>query len=679
MTGAFLRIKLPPTFFSFYGNLSIAFEMETDRPETASSKTTGKLSSACYLLCAAGCLFPGLLALRDLLLGYSWHVSLPLSGVLTLSFRGGGLSAYFVVILSILGFCVSVYSVGYARHSSASWPSLLLYGIFVSSMYAVFYSANIPAFLVSWETMSLSSYFLVVSDTKNPESARAGLLYAVMTHIGTAFIMAAFMVMYFATGSLEFTAIKAGLSGAGGLRSVIFVLALTGFGTKAGIIPLHTWLPRAHPAAPSNVSALMSGVMIKSGIYGILLVSLDILGGQPTLWWGVAVLSAGAVSSVMGIMHALMERDIKRLLAYSSVENVGIILLGIGASMIFSFNNLPSLAGLALAAALYHVFNHAVFKGLLFMGAGSAVHATGTKNMEEMGGLIKRMPWTGLFFLVGSVAICALPPFNGFMSEWLTFQSLIMGIKTSVVLTKTFMLLAGAALALTGALAASSFVKAFGITFLGVPRSQKAEGAHESSASMLLGMGILSLLCLLLGIFPGYMLRLISNIPLPGLGSLPQFTPGAFAVTGVASSGVLPIVLLGALLAGAAFVFAFPRLAGGRRKTTKTDPWDCGIRRLTPRMQYTATAFTHPLRRIFKKIYKPRKEVRIEYIVKPFFTREIEYRSEITPLAEAYFYRPFVRALHNVAHFAKRLQSGNLQLYLGYILGTLVVLLVVWG
>ncbi|MHB8172939.1 MAG: proton-conducting transporter transmembrane domain-containing protein, partial [Nitrospirota bacterium] len=524
----------------------------------------------------------------------------------------------------------------------------------------------------------------VVSDTENQESARAGLFYGVMTHIGTAFIIAAFMVMFFATGSLEFSAIRAGLGGAGTLRSVIFVLALIGFGTKAGIIPLHTWLPRAHPAAPSNVSALMSGVMIKSGIYGILLVSLDILGSGAgitmPLWWGVVVLSAGAVSSVKGIMYALMEKDIKRLLAYSSVENIGIILLGIGAAMIFSSNNLPYLAGLALAAALYHVFNHAAFKGLLFMSAGSAVHATGTKNMEEMGGLIKPMPWTGLFFLVGSVAICALPPFNGFMSEWLTFQSLVLGIKTPLVLTKTFMLLAGAALALTGALAASSFVKAFGITFLGVSRSQETgRAAKESSFSMLSGMGFLSVLCLLLGIFPGYMLRLISNIPLPGLNGLPQFTPGNFSVAGVGSSGVMPVTLLGSMLAGAAFIFVFPLLAGGRRKTAKADPWDCGLKQLTPRMQYTATAFTHPLRRIFKKIYKPRKEVRIEYIVKPFFIRDIEYRSEITPFFETYFYRPLTRALNSSAYFAKRLQSGNLQLYLGYILATLVVLLVVWG
>ncbi len=660
--------------------------METDRPDKAVSVVNGEISSACYLLYAAGCLFLGLFSLRDLLFGYSWYLSLPLSGVLSLSFGGGGLSAYFVIILSLLGFCVSIYSVGYTKHSGGGspWPSFFIFGIFLSSMCAVFYSANIPAFLISWETMSLSSYFLVVSDTTNIESSRAGLLYAVMTHVGTAFIMAAFMVMFFATGSLEFTAIKAGLAGAGGLRSVIFVLALTGFGTKAGIIPLHTWLPRAHPAAPSNVSALMSGVMIKSGIYGILLVAFNILGAgaglsAAPLWWGVAVLSAGAVSSVMGIMHALMERDIKRLLAYSSVENIGIILLGVGASMIFSCNNLPVLAGLALAAALYHTLNHAVFKGLLFMGAGSVVNTTGTKNLEEMGGLIKRMPWTGLFFLVGSIAICALPPFNGFMSEWLTFQSLIMGIKTSVVLAKTLMLLSGAALALTGALAASCFVKAFGISFLGVPRSREAQAAKEAPAAMLLGMGILSLFCLLLGIFPGYILKLLSGIPLPVLGSLPQFVPGGLAVFGIGSSGVLPVTLLGSFLAGAAFIFVFPLAAGGGRKSTCADPWDCGIQKLTPRMQYTATAFTHPLRRIFKKIYKPRKEVRIEYIVKPFFTREIEYRSEITPLAEAYFYRPLVRALHGLAHFAKRLQSGNLQLYLGYILGTLVVLLVVWG
>ncbi len=563
------------SYFSFYGNLCLKPEMETESPEIVSPKSTRKISSACYLLYAAGCLVLGVLSLRDLVGGYVWTFAVPLSSVMALSFKGGGLSTYFALILSVLGFAVSVYSAGYSRHFKSPWTSVFLFGIFLASMYAVFFSANIPAFLISWETMSLASYFLVVSDTENQEAARAGLFYGVMTHVGTAFIIGAFLVMYFATGSLEFAAIKAGLQGSGTLRSVIFVLSLIGFGTKAGIIPLHSWLPRAHPAAPSNVSALMSGVMIKSGIYGILFVSLDILGGLGgggSLWWGVVVLCAGAVSSVMGIMYALMERDIKRLLAYSSVENIGIILLGIGGSIIFSANGLPALAGLSLAAALYHTLNHAVFKGLLFMGAGSAVHAMGTKNMEKMGGLIKRMPWTALFFLTGSVAICALPPFNGFVSEWLTFQSLVLGIKTSVVLTKTFMLLAGAALALTGALAASSFVKAFGISFLGVPRSREAEDAHEASISMLSGMGFLSILCLLLGIFPGYVLKLISTVPLPGLANLPQFAPGIFTLAGGGSAGVMPAAILIAMVAGAGAVYIFPRLYGGRRKITRGRP-----------------------------------------------------------------------------------------------------------
>jgi len=653
--------------------------METESTEIVSPKEgPRKLSSAFYVIYAAGCLFLGAISLQDLLLGNKWSFALALSSALSLSIRGGGLGSYFSLILSILGFSASVYSFGYTRDFKVPTAFAILFGIFLFSMYAVFFSANVPAFLISWETMSLASYFLVISDTENRESARAGLFYAVITHVGTAFIAAAFMVLYFATGSLEFSAMSAALKSSDALRSTVFVLSLIGFGTKAGIVPLHTWLPRAHPAAPSNVSALMSGVMIKSGIYGILLVSLDLMGGG-SLWWGVTILFLGAVSSVMGVLYALMEHDIKRLLAYHSVENIGIILLGVGASIIFSANNLPALAGLSLAAALYHTLNHAVFKGLLFMGAGSAVHSMHTKNMEEMGGLIKRMPWTALFFLVGCVAICALPPFNGFVSEWMTFQSLVLGIKTSTVLTKTIMLLAGAALALTGALAAACFVKAFGVSFLGLPRSREAGEVHEASLSMLLGMGTLALLCLLLGVFPGYVLRVISSVPLGGLGSVQQYAPGNLTLVSAGSSSVSPAALLMAMLVGAAFIFVFPLLLNGRRKSVIADPWDCGIIRLTPRMQYTATAFTHPLRRIFKKIYKPRKDVRIEYTVKPFFVREIEYRSEITPLFDSYFYRPLIRALNHTALSARRLQSGNLQLYLGYILVTLVTLLVVWG
>jgi len=635
-------------------------------------------SPACYILYAAGAFVFGAQALQGLIHPAAQSAYFQVSHLLTFGFTTTGLSYYFCLALSVLGAAVSIYSIGYSANASSPKLQAMLYGLFLLSMYAVFLSADILTFLVCWETMSVVSYFLVTSDIEKDESKNAGLLYATMTHVGTAFIIAAFMVLYAYTGSLDFASIKQALPSSGAPVDVVFVLALIGFGTKAGIVPLHTWLPRAHPAAPSNISALMSGVMIKAGVYGIVFVVVDILGGGAP-WWGIVVLVVGGVSSVLGVMYALMENDMKRLLAYSSIENVGIILLGVGASMLFYSNGLVSLSGFALAAALYHIMNHAAFKGLLFLGAGSVLHSTHTKDMEQMGGLIKKMPWTGLFFLVGSLAICALPPFNGFISEWLTFQSLILGIKTSSMLSKALMLMGGSALALTGALAAACFVKAFGISFLGQPRGDAAVHAKEASPSMLTGMAALSLLCLCLGIFPGYLLAIIGSIPVGGLPSLGQVGDGAFITAGDGFASLSAPVLFFFMVSLGAAAYLAVGIATRKRKATCADSWDCGIRRLTPRMQYTATAFTKPLRIIFKNIYMPRKDIKISYIIKPFFAREIVYGSDITPVFESYLYRPFSRALHATAHRIRRLQSGSLHLYLGYILVTLVTLLLVWG
>ena len=632
-----------------------------------------------YYVYAAGALAFGSVALPGVTDTAGFSLSLPVSSVLTLGLRADPLSSFFCLMLSVLGFAVSLYSTGYAKGTANPRSQGALYGLFILSMYAVFYSANIPTFLIAWEVMSLSSYFLVVSDSENEEAGRAGLIYALMTHIGTAFIILSFMLLYSASGSLDFLGVKAGMHATGAFKSAVFVLAFIGFGTKAGMVPLHTWLPRAHPAAPSNVSALMSGVMIKAGIYGMLRVCIDILGAGPT-WWGITVLAVGGVSSVLGIMYALMEKDIKRLLAFSSVENVGIILLGLGAAMIFTSSGMPTAAGLALAAALYHTFNHAMFKGLLFLGAGSVLHGTGTKDMERLGGLAGRMPWTSLFFLVGSVSICALPPFNGFIAEWLTYQSLVLGIKTPETVTKVLTLSGGAALAMTGALAAACFVKAYGISFSGAPRSPEAEHAHEASSGMVAGMALLASLCLLIGIFPGYMMGLIGSIPTGGLpyaATVPA--AGSFLVVeGGFSSLSSPLVLAFMLGAGIAALLVM-RLAGGRAKVTYGDSWGCGIRRLTPRMQYTATAFTKPLRVIFKRIYMPRKDLKIKYALKPFFAREITYHSKMTPFFEHFLYGPAGHGIHQAALKIRRLQSGSLHLYLGYILITLVALLLIWG
>ena len=541
-------------------------------------------------------------------------------------------------------------------------------------MYSVVLSGNVFTFLVSWESMSVVSYFLVTFD-RDERSVKAGLLYAVMTHIGTAFIIILFLVLYKYTGHMDFSGMRAASAEIPEyLKTLVFIFSIIGFGTKAGIIPFHTWLPRAHPTAPSNISSLMSGVMIKTGIYGFIRISMDVLGHGPE-WWGITIIVIGAVSSVIGVMYALMEHDIKKLLAYHSIENIGIILLGIGSSMMFGSNGMYTLSAIALIAGLYHTLNHAIFKGLLFLGAGSMVHATHTKNMEDMGGLIKTMPYTGLFFLIGSVSICALPPFNGFVSEWLTYQALLLGFNAPSITAKIISPLGGAALALTGALAAACFVKAFGISFLGVPRSPHARDAKESSASMIVGMAILAVLCLMAGIFPGTVIGVISPSVIALTGSDGNISYNGLLSIGKTFSSLAPAAILISMLcigiAVAVFVIAF-----GKRKTVYADSWDCGMPSLTPRMQYTATAFTKPIRLIFKRIYLPKRELSISYILKPLFVKSVKYSGEITPFFERYMYEPLTWFIRNAAAKARMLQSGNLNLYLGYILITLILLLI---
>ncbi|MBI4689923.1 MAG: hypothetical protein HY754_06615 [Nitrospirae bacterium] len=388
------------------------------------------------------------------------------------------------------------------------------------------------------------------------------------------------------------------------------------------------------------------------------------------------MLVIGAVSSILGVLYALMEHDIKRLLAYHSVENIGIILLGIGASMIFKSHGLNSLAAIAIIAGLYHTINHALFKGLLFLGAGSVMHATHTKNMENMGGLIKSMPYTGLFFLIGSISICSLPPFNGFVSEWLTFQSLILGFQSPTITSKIISPLGGAALALTGALAAACFVKAFGISFLGMPRNSHAENVRESSPSMTAGMGILALLCLVFGVFPGSVITLLSPAVFNLTGSYGRVAGGGFIQINETISSLSPVAILVMMLIVFIAMVAFIFIIGNKRKITYADSWDCGMPSLTPRMQYTATAFTKPIRLIFKRIYLPKRDLSVSYILKPFFVKTIRYSADITPFFEKYLYMPAVEIVHRIANRVKLLQSGSLQLYLGYILITLIVLLV---
>ncbi|MCU0784469.1 MAG: hydrogenase 4 subunit B [Verrucomicrobia bacterium] len=593
------------------------------------------------------------------------------------------LGAFFGLIVSLLGVALSIYSLGYAkgyygRKSVGVFGSF--FNVLLLAVTLVFLADNAFFFLIAWEIMALTAYCLVSFEHEHEETRDAGVLYFVMSHIGTGCIMLGFLLLFQASGGYGFDGFHAlGERMSPGKRDAVFLLFLIGFGVKAGIVPLHIWLPAAHPVAPSNVSALMSGVLIKTGIYGMTRVFFDFLGTPPN-WWGVTVLTIGTVSAVLGVLYALMEHDLKRLLAYHSIENIGIILMGLGASLMFLHSGHLLLASLALIAGLYHTINHAVFKGLLFLGAGAVLHSTHTRNMEEMGGLAKRMRWTALFFLIGAAAISALPPLNGFVSEWLTYQALLQGFGTTESLLRLMFPLSGAMLALTGALAAACFVKAFGITFLAQPRSEHARNAHEASFTMLLGQGILTVACVFLGLFPTLFLKLFDPITqqLTGLQLSAQLSASSgLVLSGVAAQGgtvsTLGITLMLLCLLPVPVVLW---LFFARRAMTRISPtWDCGLRGLTPQMEYTATGFSKPIRMIFKALFRPRREVQREYDFSPYHAKSIRFESHVEEIFQTRIYRPLNRLVLRLSRRLRALQAGSLQAYLIYIFITLLLLL----
>ena len=603
---------------------------------------------------------------------------------LKISFVLDNLSAFFILLISFLTLVVSIYSFGYVKHYENKRNTALLgalYNLFAASMLLVVTSGQIFLFLVFWEIMSLVSYFLVVFENEKKEVQKAGLIYIVMTHIGTAFIMAAFMLLYKFTGETAIHLIDPSLI-PGPSKSLIFILFLIGFGTKAGIIPLHIWLPYAHPAAPSNVSALMSGVMIKTAIYGIIRFVLEILSPELS-WWGVVLLAVGAASTVLGVAFALMENNIKRLLAYSSIENIGIILMGVGLCAIGSANRNYTLAALSLAAALFHTFNHSVFKGLLFLGAGSIHFATGTKDMEKLGGLIKKMPYTGIFFLAASLSICAIPPFNGFVSEWLIYQSMFLGIDSGNTISNLIILISAALLALAGALAAYCFVKVFGISFLALPRTPHAADAVEVNRPMLAGMGVLTAACIFLGILPSLFIRLLDpvNVQIFGAGILDNVSgfssfilyPLNTANLSISPLGLLLIALL--LFSILAFIIL---LVSSKSKTRKYGTWDCGYAKNPgAEMQYSSTGFSKPARIVFRSIFKPQRDFKVEEGIPPYFVKAAKYNVSTLSVIEKYFYNPLTKKIVNFARKARfTIQTGSIHTYLLYIFITILLMLV---
>ncbi|MGD0959735.1 MAG: hydrogenase 4 subunit B [Methylomonas sp.] len=599
-----------------------------------------------------------------------WHVRIdPLSG-------------FFLCVLGLPLFAVSLYGPAYVHgfaHGKHSFAALGLFtGLFVAGMEMVLLADDAFFFMIAWEMMSVASYFLVVYQHEHSANRHAGFLYLLMAVIGAISIVLAFGVSAAFGGGLSFDQLRgAVLSPA--WASVAFVLSLIGFGMKAGLAPLHAWLPEAHPVAPSHISALLSGVMLKIAVYGFIRFNFDLL-GQLYWQWGVVVLIIGAATALLGILYALQQQNLKRLLAYSSVENIGIIFMAIGLSQIFLSTGQKELGTLGLVAALFHCLNHALFKTLLFLCAGIIIHQTHEQSLENMGGLIHRMPKLAAIFLVGILSISALPPLNGFVSEWLIFQTALQAVNLESGVLRSLIPTASAMLALTSALAVTGFVKVYGIAFLGLPRTPHAAHAREiPQRGMLLGPALLALCCILLGIFPTVLIN--------DMGALTQQLTG-FTFTNISSLGWLwltpisaetaayapALVLFGSIIVvWACYYFLYRRTGLEPRRAT---PWDCGFGGLNAHMQYTSGSFSMPIRRIFKPIYEVH-EVHEEQREGPSQTRvtSLRYQFHVPDRAWLRLYEPAGRGVLRLARFAGRIQTGNIRIYLSYSFFTLIFLL----
>ena len=587
----------------------------------------------------------------------------------SLTMRLDPLSALFALPILVVSALAALYGIGYFSplpkrgNLSQYWFN---FNTLVVSMLVVVTARNGLLFLLAWEIMSLSSFFLVLFEKEDAMVRRAGWTYLIATHIGTAFLLVFFLLLGARSGgTLEFGAFKGSVL-LPGTAGVAFLLALVGFGTKAGFMPLHVWLPEAHPAAPSNVSALMSGVMIKTGIYGLVR-SLTFL-GTPAPWWGWVLLAVGAFSGVLGVLFALAQHDLKRLLAYHSVENIGIIALGLGLGVFGLSCHNPLLIYLGFAGGLFHVVNHALFKSLLFLGAGSVLHSTGTREIDILGGLLKRMPTTGTTFLIGSVAICGLPPLNGFASEFMIYLASLGSLSMKGGASTAGFLVIGS-LALIGGLAVACFTKAFGVIFLGEPRSEEAEGAHETGKLMGFPLLVLAGFCAILGLTGPLVLKALAPVIAVVAGSgreaLPFPYEGAAAlwkITGASLAGALLLALL---------LFIRSRLMAGRN-VTAAPTWDCGYIAPTAKMQYTASSFADPITRLFRPLLRTRKR-----FTPPsgLFPSSSSFSTETSDLSRDWLFEPMFGSIERFLSRFRRIQHGRLNLYILCILLTLVALL----
>jgi formate hydrogenlyase subunit 3/multisubunit Na+/H+ antiporter MnhD subunit len=624
-----------------------------------------------FPLGAAGALFVAAVGVAGLMLPTS-AVVLPI-GLPGLPFhlRLDALSAFFLVLLGGASFGVTVYAMGYFRNMEAGPLALvaLWYHLFLAGMTTVMLADDAYAFMVAWEVMALSSYFLVTTDHDVPDIRRAGFLYLLMAHVGAVALLLCFGVLQGGHGAYTFETMRhAEMTPF--WASVAFLLALFGFGAKAGLVPLHVWLPEAHPAAPSPVSALMSGVMLKTAIYGLLRVTFDLLNVQLG-WWGTLALALGLITALYGVIFAAVQSDMKRLLAWSSIENIGILLAAFGLTLIFYTDGKGALAALTLTAMLYHAINHAFFKGLLFLGTGAVLHSTGERRMGKLGGLIRFMPWTAWLTLIGALAIAGLPPLNGFVSEWLLLQAFLLTPGLTQPYLNMVIPVAAASVALAAALAAYVVVKFYGVIFLGQPRDAALERAHEAAWPKRLGMLWMAGVCVLLGLLPKQVIdslapvvRLLINQSLVHERSWLMLAPVSTARASYAPLIFLAVVLVVLLLT---YVWV-RRVYHGRVR--RADPWDCGYPEQDARMQDTAEGFGQPIRQIFSAF------MRVERETPDPFDRHPRYHGESADRIWLMVYRPIADVVAWLSAQAGRLQHGRIQWYLVYSFVTLIFLLV---
>jgi formate hydrogenlyase subunit 3/multisubunit Na+/H+ antiporter MnhD subunit len=635
----------------------------------ASSLSYSLTATVCAVMCAIAVSCIGVAPSA----GVTLPLGLPWIGAI---FLVDPLSAFFLAIVNLGGLTASIYALGYGRHEQSPHRVLPFFPAFIAGMNLVLLAGDAFSFLVSWEFMSLTSWALVLVHHQDEDSRRAGYLYVLMASFGTFALLLAFGLLAGPDGHYAFAVVRSQQISPP-VAALVLLLVLLGAGSKAGLLPLHVWLPEAHPAAPSHVSALMSGVMTKVAVYAVIRILFD-LTGPPQWWWGLIIILMGGATALMGVLHALFQTDMKRVLAYSTIENIGFIFVGLGLALAFQADHFTAAAALAFTAALFHALNHSLFKSLMFFGSGAVLTRTGERDMEKLGGLIHRMPVTALVVLGGAAALSALPPWNGFVSEWLTFQTILLSPELPQWGLRLFVPATGALLALSVALAAACFVRFYGIIFLGRPRSAASAHAQETdrwSLGVMLGLAVL---CLLIGILPGYVIDLMAPVTQTLLGThVPQQSSVAWLslvpISKARSSYNGFLIFIFIAISASLAAYGIHRLAS---KATRRAPiWACGFSRLNPATQYTAASFAQPIRRVFGPfLFRAREHVEMPA---PGSMAPARFRTKWNDVIWDMLYLPIAEGVRVATDRLNVLQFLTIRRYLSLVFVALVVLLLV--